>query len=766
MRQFAEFIVGRDRLIQLSMLLVTLLAAYFAAGISFEFSPQSVYEGQDDLLQFSEDHKRLFGHEDATIVLVVEATGPDDVLTPESLTWQKRLADRLAAVPRVQLVSGIVNLQNMRFRDAVPLVPTTPVEPKIAARVRRKVETQTLIKGTLISEDLRLTNLVIEFDPDARSMVDTRAVVEAVTEVIEKTPPPTGYQTHISGIAALRVDVVQNLLADQQVMFPLSGTLFLVIVILMFRDIKITLYALGAVFAGVIWSFGIIAALGQPFTLLSNSVPTLTLIIGAANVVHVVSRHLDELQHHNTDGKAAAIATMSEMSVTCMLTFATTAIGFGSLLISKSVVLRQFAFQASLGLVCQYFSVVLILGSALARTRSGSMENRTHRAAGWLVGRLGNVVSGRPIPVLIASFGVVLTCGILARGLAVNSFIYETYDSAHPTMQTVQLLDEKLSGLAAVEIQLATDDPESLFEPAVFEELLALQEELLRTDEVRYACSYVNLHMANAGADEELNKENIARFERNIRRAAKITRREFFITDDNRRARVLLRLRDIGSARMNALIDNLQSQLAIIFPEGDPIRATVTGDAFLHARCMDQFVRDMFYSLLTASIAIFAVISLLFRSLRTGLISAIPNMTPLAVTLGYIALRDYPLTAGVVIVFAITLGIAVDDTIHFLSRFGEERRKGLGIDESISAVFRSSGRAIVLTTVLIVSGLSVLLLSRFVPTRRFAELTAITMAAALLGDLLLLPACLVLFEKREGEPDYEDYEEYDDDRFD
>ncbi len=124
-------------------------------------------------------------------------------------------------------------------------------------------------------------------------------------------------------------------------------------------------------------------------------------------------------------------------------------------------------------------------------------------------------------------------------------------------------------------------------------------------------------------------------------------------------------------------------------------------------------------------------------------------MFPLVMTLGYMHLRGYELTAGNVIVFAISLGIAVDDTIHFLARYRDER-KSMSSEHAIQEALSSSGRAIILTSVLVVSGLSILVFSDFVPTRRFAELTAITMCAALPGDVILLPALLKLFGGRSG----------------
>jgi predicted RND superfamily exporter protein len=170
---------------------------------------------------------------------------------------------------------------------------------------------------------------------------------------------------------------------------------------------------------------------------------------------------------------------------------------------------------------------------------------------------------------------------------------------------------------------------------------------------------------------------------------------------------------------------------------------------------MDDFVRDLFYSLLGASLVIFGVMGVFFRSLRLGLIAILPNLLPLFFTLGYMGLRGYPLNAGNMIVFAISLGVAVDDTIHFLARFREERRHGVGVQDALRRTLRGAGRAIVMTTVLIVGGLSILFLSDFTPTRRFAELISVTMVCALVGDLVVLPACLAVFAKEteaEGEP--------------
>ena len=138
----------------------------------------------------------------------------------------------------------------------------------------------------------------------------------------------------------------------------------------------------------------------------------------------------------------------------------------------------------------------------------------------------------------------------------------------------------------------------------------------------------------------------------------------------------------------------------------------------------------------------------MFRSFKMIVISLIPNLLPLIITAGVMGFTGIPLKPSTILVFSIAFGISVDDTIHFLARYREESKRGSDQTEIVSGALRSSGRAILLTSCLVVSGLSVLIFSQFLPTRRFAELTAITMCAALPGDVILLPAMLSLLRRR------------------
>ena len=452
---------------------------------------------------------------------------------------------------------------------------------------------------------------------------------------------------------------------------------------------------------------------------------------------------------------------MAEMSKTCLLTLATTAIGFGSLLMARSELLQLLAIQSVLGMVCNYICLILILCSwfgahcpifASVIKLPDSLgafvivENRTP----GLWDRVGQFVCSYAPAIIAVHLLAAAGAVIMATNMQVNSYMFETYKKDHPVVQITEILDEKMSGLVTLEVQLTAEHRELLFDTDMVSACQKVRDELQSDNRISFCRDYVELLSA---FDRRILSDNADTVQSALKRVSRLLTRlqrkdtwTSFLAAEQPKARIMLRVRDLGSSGFKALFADVDAVLTRELPAG--VTYQLTGDAWLHTVCMDQFVRDLFYSLIAASGIIFVLIGLLFRSVRTGLISSIPNLFPLTMTLGYMYLCGYELTAGNVIVFAISLGIAVDDTIHFLARYREESKRATDHVAIVTGSLRSSGRAIILTSCLVISGLSVLIFSEFLPTRRFAELTAITMCAALPGDVILLPAMLSLLRRR------------------
>jgi len=745
---------------------LTALAAVVAPQIKFDFTPQAIFSGNEDLLSFSEEFNRTFGFEENSLLIVLEATGKQDLLDTQALTWHDQLAREAAELPRVTSVQGLTTVQISRLRllgkASGPLVDEWPVTDESAKRARAALARSPLVTGSLVSTDRRLALLILSLDPEARDIDSMRSVVDGVRGLLKLHPPPEGINAWLSGLPALRVDIVEELQKDQRFLLPLAALVQLAMLFVVFRTLSGTLVPIAAVSVGLAWTTGILSASGQSFNVISNILPVLLLTVGISNCVHVISRYSEEFVQCHQDRLEAAKRTMAHMAIACMLTLSTNAIGFLSLFTAQSELLRNFAWQAAVGNAAIYFSLMAVLGAILPffqpPTRGIGDSDASSKLA-RLMALVADAIARRPIFTMLASAAVVAVFTYFGTWTKVNSQMLETYSPGHPTVRAIELVERDLGGFVPLEVSLKFDRPDRLLDPATFARIEALQAFALKQPGVLYARSYVDLFRdvhsqmtLRPSADmspvpKNLSSRDLTIAEMVSEENAETMSYRTFMSADKLQARVLLRVSDLGTRRTLELNQVLEEELKRLFPADSGVTPQLTGVAYVNAIAMDRFIHTLQSSIFTASFTILAVVALGFRSIRIGLIAAIPNLSPLLITLGYIGLRGYDLNVGNVIIFTISQGMAVDDTIHFLSRFQEEMHKTGDRHRAIHATFLGTGRAIVLTTTLLIVGVSVLLLSDFVPTRRFAELICVTMAAGLIGDIVLLPASLMLFWK-------------------
>jgi predicted RND superfamily exporter protein len=481
----------------------------------------------------------------------------------------------------------------------------------------------------------------------------------------------------------------------------------------------------------------------------------------------VLSRYAEEAGRHRVDRREASRRTMRQMLVACLGAFATTAFGFYSLRAAHSQTLQEFGSQAAIGLCFLYVTVLFTLGALLPFVRPTSFRDsgRIWRRFSEFLARAGCAAARRPWATLSAFGAVAAAALLLSTRIEINSTTIETYDENHPTIRTLHALETHLSGLLPLEISLEADSPEAFYDAQNVRKVAELRRFAMQQDPVLYSRTYIDflneingrfvpgreLYDELPRTDAE-GQRRIARGRRFVMRVADQMRYYDFMTPDESRARLLLKIKDIGTRDTLQIVEALQARIDELFPPGSPIAVHITGDAFVNAKALTGMIHELLAAILTASLVIFGLVALLFRSLRMGLMTVPPNVIALVVTAGYMGLRGYPMNAGNVIVFTISLGIAVDNTIHYLLRFREEYAEHADMIRATWRTVSGKGRPMVLSTLLIVIGLCVLLLSDFVPTRRFAELTIITLSSALLGALLLLPACVALLWPGEKRP--------------
>ena len=766
---FAEFLLSHPIFVFGGLVASALLALSLARGVKYDFTPQSIYRGNDALLAYSEEFKQTFGYDEAILLILLQATGDDDVLSVPSLQWQIDIADHLKLQSQIIRIDSIATIEVPKFAlrglHLEPLINQVVVNEAAAANAREVLSDSQMVRNSLISADGRVAVLAIFLDPDAREIDAMRRVVGNVRSVLAQHPIPAGFDFALSGLPELRVEVVNDLMRDMATLIPLGGVAYLVVLGLMFRRLSGVLLPLCAVGIGLTWTMATFAVTGDTLNLVSNILPVLLMIIGVSSCVQIVTCYA-EYSAGGLERRQAAREAIARMAAPCLLAAVTTAVGFASLFMARSQLLSQFGWQAAIGIGFQYVSTLLTLGTLFrffpAPTYVGTNE-ATPSVLTRIVTMLGYTVARQPWVTMACAGLIVLVATWMGSWVQINTFaVRETFDDNHPSMRALRIIEDQLSGIMPLEISLTASESGAFLKPETFHRVATAERETKLLKGVLAAQSYVDLfreilqkwpgrrrgesdhEMVPAGEVGQTRLERTAEF---ADRFSDAFHYSSFVSPDGKRARIRVRLKEIGSRQTLELIQSLQTTITRSFPADGTIRAELTGEAYVNALALTILIRDLFYSLLTASLVIFALIAIEFRSLRVGLIAALPNLTPLAITLGYMGLRGYDMNVANVIAFTICLGLADDNTIYFLYRFRQELRATGDTAQAVRRAFLGTGRAIVLTSVLLLVGMSVLLCSDFVPTRHFAELTSVTIVGNLLGVLLLLPACLVLFWK-------------------
>jgi predicted RND superfamily exporter protein len=773
--RLADLIVGHPLAVLALLLAVTAVAGYSARKLRFDFNPDAVFSSDNPEIAFAAQFRREFNYDDTVIIIGLQALGKEDVVTATALTWQAEMVRDLGHLPKVKRVESLISMKTPRVSFGLnpklsyePIVDEIPVSQETAEVLRERLAETELPFGSLISRDYKMTALLGVFDSTDSDFDTMRAMVQEVNDALAKHAPPANYKVLVSGLPVLRVGIVNDLQKDQERLMPLAGVLYLITLALAFRSISGSLLPLFAVGQGLIWTLGVIAFRSQPLNIVSNILPVMLLINGVSNSIHVLTRYSEEARP-GVSRRDAGRSTIRQMLVACLGAFSTAAIGFYVLKTASSPVLQEFGTQAAMGLLFLYFTVILTLGALLPYFRAPAFQEV--RVWRWLSTGLAHV--GRAIVewrwATIAGFLLIAGVSLWsARTVKINSSTLETYDKNHPTIQTLHALEEHLSGLLPLEISLEADQPGLFYRPDIFRKVAELQQFARQQKPVLFARSYIdyfNEINSRFVPDEKLSQElprtdtegvrRIDRARNFLGKVAEEMRYYEFMSRDEKHARLLLKIRDVGTRETLALAATLKAKMSELFPPGSGITYRLTGDAYVSALGLTEMIHELLYSILTAAFVIFGLIAVLFRSLRIGLITIPPNVIPLAVTFGYMGIRRFDLNAGNVIVFTISLGIAVDNTIHYILRFREEYGRDPDMHRATWKTLIGKGQPMCLSTFLTVIGLAVLLFSDFLPTRRFAELSIVTLTGALIGALFLLPACAAVLWERPKKPGLE-----------
>lgn len=673
-------------------------------------------------------------------VIVVQG---DNFFTPRAAAALRQVVDDLEALPEVQSVLWLDRVPVLNiFGLQQSLLPSEKAAQQRFDAAREKALAHPLAGGQLLSQDtktlLLLVNLeLLHIQQDAEATTLLGDVARESAAAFDDVPLTFLVTGRIPATIAAVSRHESNQLKYQLIGY---GMIFIMTIVL-FRGIRAVIIVALAPILGVFWTIGAIRYLGfQQNPLIDVILPVLVSLVGLTDGVHLMVQ-IRKLRASGMPEREAAGTGLQQVGMACFLTSLTTAIGFGSLMLAESQWVQEFGKCAVVGVILTFISVVTViplacstwLGRKVHIGHENSLIDRNLARISFVIDAVlkrSKTMCVLSIVCTLALFGVSMT-------LTPDQRQANDLPSGAEATRALQHMDQAFGGLEFGEVRIRWDDSVAS-DSAQILRVVAQVDDLLRDEElIASPLSIRNLIDAQPGSGPPEERMTL------LELLPPPLKRAFF-TPERREAKVTFRVQDLGIATYGPVFERIEAGIAGI-AEDTGFRLKLQGSAVWRWENLYQIVVDLAYSLGSASAIIFVVLTLVYRSLRIGLISIIPNMFPLVFTGAYLAVAGYNLEIVMVCNFTICLGIAVDDTIHFLTRYLEERQTADDEDTAIRNAFTGVGTALIMTTTVLVVGFSVVTFSESRDHRIFATMGALTIGAALFGDLVFLPALLRRF---------------------
>lgn len=682
----------------------------------------------------------------ADAIVVVEA---ENFFTPQAADALRHIVAELEAVPYIRSVVWMdrVPILNI-FGLPEPLVPRSSASQLRFDNARKKALANPLVKGQLLSADGKTLLLLVRFDyffveSDEDCVAGVRKVAEAAAQA---KGMGDSIQFSVTGntplYLAFRAQHSASLLKYQIIGYGMIATMALIL----FRGLPAVIIVAVAPALGVFWTMGLLPFFevqDNPFN--DVILPVLVSLVGLTDGVHLMV-HIRKLRATGMSSIDAAREGVREVGLACALTSLTTAIGFGSLALASHETVREFGMCCVIGVLCTFVSVVtsipLLCSSPLGRNVHVGLEKSLIDANLAKIGTVVEFILNRTA--MFSRLGIGITVGLFCLALMLRPDqrrVEAMPRNAEPVVALAKM-DKALGGLEIGEMHISWGKEVDSTDGEVLEVVTEV-DDLLGTEKlVGHPLSIRDLVEALPGDGKPSDRMSMLELlPPPLKRA--------FYTPEYRFAKVIFRVQDIGIAKYGPAFERLKEGADRINAKHPNFNVRLASQgAVWRYENLHQIVVDLLKSLFSASFIIFVVLAIVYRSLRIGLISIIPNLFPLVLAAGYLVVTGQYLEMVSVCSFTVCLGIAVDDTIHFLTRYYEERRKTDDEEEAIRKAFTGVGTALIMTTVVLLAGFGTVLLSESREHRIFAAMGTITIAAALFGDIVFLPALLARFASK------------------
>ncbi len=733
-----------------AIVLVTALLGPFALRIPIERNDEAMASRNAADRRADAAFRRDFGGEETVLTVTLPR-----LLEPEGL----RLLDRLTQeAARLDGVTGVRSLTNAvqvvpgpDGPEPVPVVPRPFDAPGGSARILAALDDSPRLAGLLVSPDRRTAAIMIRTADRPGGRADPDAWVAELRRLVDRYRGAA--ELHLSGIGVEKHDVVDFIRRDKAVLIPASVLVLVAMLWAAFRRASGVAIPVAVKAISLAWTMGIYGLAGYSLNPITALLPPLVIVLSISTSVHLYSGWL---RLRGGPGERAGLIAheAAGLFAPCLYTALATAVALLSLLASDTPAVRQFGAFGALGVMISFLVSMTLVPAALSALPLPG-RNGAPAAAGPppVLQRAARVAAGRPAWVVAAALVLAAAGGLGVARVRNNTDLLRFLKTSAPLYRDTMFVDREMAGVYSLDMLVSRKDGRPLTSIDDIRKIAAVQDAAARQDHVAAVFSVADplrmVRRAETGGKELRLPDTDEDLQDDLDLMAADRERSFLgdlMTRDLRTARISVRVHAVGTAVAAPLVRAIEGQGARIL--GDGYTLVPTGSFYRVTRDSNRLVERQAVSLALCLAVILLAVGVMARSGRLAFVALAPTLVPVLLTGGLMGYLAIDLSAGTAMIFPVALGLIVDNTIHYLSRYLRER--GGDVRETVVRTAAGAGGPIAASSLVLALAFGAGAFGSFKPTIAFSLLTGAAMLASLASVLLVLPSCLVLADRAAG----------------
>jgi hypothetical protein len=755
-------IILRNKILLLGILLViTGFLGYHAQKVEMSYEYASLLPSKDPAYKDYQQFVEKFGEEGNLIIIGIQ--DPDFFKLQHFQEW-KKLGENLSEVEGVEDLLTVANTYNLeknteeRTFEIKQIFPDTISSQAQLDSLAAEFKSLPFYRKTVYNAETNTYLLAITVNKDKMITKEREQMVKSIQAVCRNFEEKQDVKLRYSGLPYIRVVNAIKIRNELYLFSVLALAICIVVLFLFFRSFKAVFVPVLIVVTGVVWALGMLSLFGYKITLLSGMIPPLLIVIGIPNSIYMLNEFHHEYVSHGNKIKALQRVIIKIGNAT-FLTNLTTASGFATFVIVKSDILKEFGIVASLNIMGLFLLSLLLIPIIFSFIGPPSSKHVNHLNNKFVKGIIRKLVhiTGYNRKTVYAVAVAVLAIGVYGITLMKSSgYMVDDIPESDPIYKDLKFFESNFDGLMPLEIMIDTKKPGGVMQLSTFRKIDQLEQRLAQYPELSPPLSLLNLLKFSKQAFYNGN-ENYYSLPNNreknfILQYADIGEEDSgllhsFIDSAEQVTRISIRMKDVGTKRMEELYADFNADIDSVF-SSDDYDVTVTGSSITSFKGTQYLLKNLFTSLGLAILLISFFMAIMFSSWRMVLMSLTPNIIPLVFTAAIMGFTGIPIKASTILVFSIAFGISVDNTIHFLAKYRQELMiTNWDIRRSVVMALKETGVSMLYTSVVLFFGFGIFALSGFGGTVAMGVLVSLTLLVAVTSNLILLPSLLTGLER-------------------